>query len=388
MATLTAQRSIPFGKPILGQAEEQAVLDVLRGTTLTHGPRVEQFEVEFTTFVNGAESVATNSCTAALHIAYLYAGLEPGDEVIVPAQTHTATAHAVELCGARPVFVDVEADTGNLDLRQVQAAITSRTKVLAVVHFLGLPVDMDAVQEIAERHHLFVVEDCALSLGATWRGTHTGLLGDVGCFSFYPAKHITTAEGGMLITRRLELADAARRLRAFGIDRNIVNRRPVPGRYDVIELGNNYRMNEMSAALGIQQLNRLPEFLDRRALNRDQLRSGLGEIPGVRLLSNTAEHAVSSNYCEIMLLDEHTSEQRDTLILRLRERGIGTSVYYPRPVPLMTYYQEKYAVQPETFPQASRISNHSIALPIGPHLDQDDIAYIVDSVRAELAEGL
>lgn len=387
MATLTASRMIPFGRPMIGQPEEQAVLDVLQGPILTHGPRVQAFEDAFTQFVHGAESVATNSCTAALHIAYLYAGIGPGDEVIVPAQTHTATAHAVELCGAQPIFVDVKPQTGNLDLGQVEAAITPRTKALAVVHFLGLPVDMARVQSIAAKHRLFVVEDCALSLGATYGGIHTGLLGDVGCFSFYPAKHMTTAEGGMLITRHPELADTARRLRAFGIDRNVVSERPMPGRYDVIELGNNYRMSELNAALGCEQLKRVPGFLELRARNRALLREGLSTISGITLLDDTADQAVSSNYCEIMILDACGSDERDTVQLKLKELGIGTSVYYPRPVPLMTYYREKYGYAAEQFPQAVRISEQSIALPVGPHLEPGDINYIVDGVRSALMEA-
>ena len=384
MATLPASRTIPFGRPIIGQAEEQAVLDVLQGPILTHGPKVQAFEDAFTQFVHGAESVATNSCTAALHMAYMYAGIGPGDEVIVPAQTHTATAHAVELCGGTPVFVDVDPYTGNLDLNQVEALITPRTKVLAVVHFLGLPADMDRVNTIAAKHHLFVVEDCALSLGASYGGIHTGLLGDVGCFSFYPAKHMTTAEGGMLITRRPELADAARRLRAFGIDRNIVTERPMPGRYDVIELGNNYRMSELNAALGIEQLRRVPGFLGQRAANRAQLREGLSTIDGVTLLNDTAPNCVSSNYCEIIILDQLDEAGRDTVQLKLKEYGIGTSVYYPQPVPLMTYYREKYAYAAEQFPQAVRISHQSIALPVAPHLERFDIEYIIDGVRSAL----
>ena len=211
-------RTIPFARPLLGEAEKRAVLGVLDGPTLTHGPKVRQFEAEFARFTGAEHAVAVASCAAAMHLAYVYLGIGPGDEVVVPAQTHVATAHAVEVCGAACVFVDSEPETGNLDLDQLEARVTGRTRALAVVHYLGMPVDLERVRAIAGRHHLFVVEDCALSLGACYRGTHTGLWGDVGCFSFYPVKHITTAEGGMVICRRPEVAEEIAPLRAFGID--------------------------------------------------------------------------------------------------------------------------------------------------------------------------
>ena len=215
----TETRTIPFGRPMISDAEQAAVAEVLSGPQLTHGPRVEKFEADFAQFTGAPHAVAVNSCTAALHLAYLHIGLGPGDEVIVPAQTHVAAAQAVELCGASCVFVDAEAETGNIDLDQVDERITPRTRALSVVHFLGMPVDMERVREIASRQDLLVVEDCALALGATFDEVHVGLHGDVGVFSFYPVKHITTGEGGMLITTVDDLAEAAARQRAFGIDR-------------------------------------------------------------------------------------------------------------------------------------------------------------------------
>ncbi|RPH52969.1 DegT/DnrJ/EryC1/StrS family aminotransferase, partial [bacterium] len=266
---------IHFGRPIIGEEEKAAVLAVLGGPILTHGPLVKQFEAAFAESTGAEHAVALASCTAALHLAYFYLGLGPGDEVIVPSETHVATAHAVELCGARPVFVDSEEKTGNLDLDRVEAAITPRTRALSIVHYLGMPVEMDRVQEIARRHELFVVEDAALALGTRYKGIHAGLWGDVGCFSFYPVKHITTAEGGMLTTRRPEIAARISMVRAFGIDRNVPSERKVPGMYDVEALGFNYRMNELGAALGIEQMKRLPELLRRRRENYETLSRAL-----------------------------------------------------------------------------------------------------------------
>src|SRR5919112_4756843 len=183
---------IPFGKPLLGDAERQAAADVLSGTTLTHGPRVKAFEAAFADFTQAPHAVATATCMASLHLAYLTLGIGPGDEVLVPAQTHVAMAHAVEICGAKPVFVDAEPRTGAVDLDLMEDLVTERTRAISVVHYLGLPVDMERVLALARPHDLFVVEDCAIALGATYRDVHVGLHGDIGCFSFYPVKHITT----------------------------------------------------------------------------------------------------------------------------------------------------------------------------------------------------
>ncbi|MCP5050228.1 MAG: cell wall biogenesis protein, partial [bacterium] len=198
-------------------------------------------------------------------------------EVIVPALTHTATAHAVELTGAKAVFVDVEKKTGNIDIDQIEPAITPVTKAISVVHYPGLPVDMDKINTIARRHRLAVVEDCALALGSYYKGKHMGLWGDVGCFSFYPVKHMTTAEGGMLICKDETIARSIREKRAFGMDKH-VGQRKLPGIYDIKELGFNYRLNEIQSAMGIQQLKRLPGFLKKRKENYQRLTEGLKTI--------------------------------------------------------------------------------------------------------------
>ena len=185
-------RDIPFGRPIIGDEERAAVLGVLRGSQFVHGPLAKQFEVDFSQFIGGGYAHTVASCTAGLHLAYLYLGIGPGDEVIVPAQTHVATAHAVEYTGAQPVFVDVDAFTGNIDIEGIEQAISPRTKAISVVHYLGLPVDMDKVNALAKRFGLFVIEDAALALGARYKGVHVGLLGDFGSFSFYPVKQMLT----------------------------------------------------------------------------------------------------------------------------------------------------------------------------------------------------
>ncbi len=386
LPSLAPSRVIPFGRPCLGEAERQAVLRVLDGPTLTHGPRVAEFEAAFAAWSGAPHAVATSSCAAALQLAYLSLGVWPGDEVLVAAQTHVATAHAAELCGARCVFIDSESRSGNINPARIEAAITSRTRAVALVHYNGVPADVRRVAEICQRYGLALVEDCALSLGATVEGTHTGLFGDAGCFSFYPAKHITTAEGGMLITRRADVAHAAGRLRAFGVDRNIVSQRAIPGMYDVPGIGLNYRMNELSAALGIEQLKRLPEILRLRRRNYRLLHDALQDVEEVRVLGGCEDLEQRACYCLVLMLAESLCPRRVELIRRLNARGVGTSVYYPAPVPRLTYYREKYGTRGDEFPNAAWISDASIALPVGPHIEPDDVAYIAESVAAGVME--
>jgi perosamine synthetase len=378
-------REIHFGRPTIGDAEREAVMEVLKGPILVHGPRAVAFEKAFAAWTGAAHAVSTSSCTAALHLVYFYLGLGAGDEVIVPAQTHAATAHAVELTGARPVFVDAERRTGNIDIAQIEAALTPHTRALSLVHYLGLPVDMDRINAIARKHDLFVVEDCALSLGSRYRGIHTGLLGDAGCFSFYPVKHITTAEGGMITTKRPEIAATIARQKAFGVDRQHGDRK-VPGVYDVTMLGFNYRMNEIEAAIGIEQVKRLDGILATRERNYRALHRALGEIDEISLLATGDGVFQSSYYCLAILLNRRFADLRFEFVSKLNAAGVGTSVYYPKAVPDLTYYREKYGFASGSFPNASWISDASIALPVAPHLDEDDMAYIAQAVKTAITE--
>ena len=378
-------KTIPFGRPMIGEEEKSAVMEVLNDPILVHGPRSKEFENSFAAYTKAPHAVSVSSCTAALHLSYFYLKLKAGDEVIVPAQTHNATAHAVEFCGAKPVFVDAEIKTGNIDIDQIEPLITERTKAISIVHFLGMPVNMDRINEIAKKYGLFVVEDDALAIGTYYKGVHAGLLGDAGCFSFYPIKHMTTAEGGMLITRNEEIATGITRQRAFGVDRT-QGERKIPGIYDVTMLGYNYRMNEIQAALGIEQVKRMNEFLKQRKLNYERLYDGLKEIDEIFLFQSSHGDYQSSYYCLSMLLNESLVKKRFEIVDYLKNHGVGTSVYYPHPVPHLTYYKEKYDYGEETYPVAAMISNGSIALPVGPHLNIEDMDYIIASISKAIKE--
>lgn len=371
--------TIPFGQPWIGQEEREAVLQVLDQPVLTHGPQTHAFEEEFASFVGGGYAVATSSCMGALHLACWELGFGPGDDVIVPAQTHTATVHAIELMGARPVFVDCDPRTGNMTAEGIRMALTPFTKGIVLVHFLGIPCEMDGILSIAEKHGLKILEDCALAIGSIWKGIHVGLIGDAGAFSFYPAKHITTGEGGMLITKHRSLAELAVKRRGFGVDRTIAERK-IPGVYDVTMLGLNYRMSEISAAIGRCQIKRIPEILARRQKNAHTLISLLEGLEGSSVLASTHPDAKETHYCLSLILPKSLREKRSAIILGLKEMEVGTSVYYPQPVPRMAYYREKYGYDASMYPEAETISDGSIALPVGPHLDESDMEHIADAL--------
>lgn len=382
--TPDAKRSVPFARPWLTDDDRAAVQRVLTGHVLTHGPEGTAFEQEFASFMGGdAHCVTVSSCMAALHLAYLHFKIGPGDEVLVPAQTHVATAHAVELVGARPVFVDVDPATGNVTADRLAAAITDRTCAISVVHYAGMAVDMPPIAALARERGLKLIEDCALAVGSRIDGTHVGLFGDVGCFSFYPVKHLTTGEGGMFVSRDAETAERVARRRAFGVDRTPAER-SVPGVYDVPEAGLNYRMSEMQAALGRGQLARMEENLRRRDENFRAIRGALEVVDGVRVLDDVRP-GLNSHYCLTAVLGVEVGRRRAELIPDLNGRGVGTSIYYPRPVPQLKYYRERYGVDPASHPVATQISDCSIALPVGPHMTAEDASWVGEQVVASMA---
>lgn len=379
-------RKIPFGRPWITDAEKQAVMQVLSGDVLTHGPQAHAFEKEFAAFLGaGAHCLTTSSGMAALHLAYWQLGIKPGDEVIVAAQTHVATAHAVEVVGAKPVFVDCDLATGNMDPAGIEALVTPRTKAIGLVHYAGIPCDMDAIMKVAGKHNLKVIEDCALAVGTRWRGKHVGLFGDAAIVSFYPVKHITTGDGGMFVTRHADLAAKVAKARAFGVDRTF-GERAIPGVYDVPTLGINYRMSDINAAIGRKQLERIDVILERRGANFARLKAGVAKLPGVAVLDAEGADAQNSHYCLTAVLDGEAGKRRDEMVKRLSAAGVGTSVYYPHPVPRLRYYREKYGYDRARFPNAERISDQGIALPVGPHVGEEDMDYIARAFAQALEE--
>ncbi|HEY4181735.1 MAG TPA: DegT/DnrJ/EryC1/StrS family aminotransferase [Kofleriaceae bacterium] len=377
---------IPFGRPDITDVDRAAVMRVLEGHILTHGPECKSFEADFGAFLGaGANCVSVSSCMAALHLAYLHFKLGAGDEVIAPACTHVATVHAIEWVGAKPILVDPDPKTGNLTAAGIEAALTPRTKAVSLVHFVGIPCDMDEIVALCEKRGLKLVEDCAIAIGARYKGKHVGLFGDVGTFSFYPVKHITTGEGGMFLSRHADVATQVARLRAFGVDRTH-SERSIPGMYEVPSLGLNYRMSEMQAALGRTQTAKLPAILSARKANFDALKKHLAGIDNVRVLDSQSADAVQSHYCLVAVLEGALGAHRNALITHLNAAGIGTSIYYPQPVPRMKYYKDKYGYEGDKYPVATQISDCSIALPVGPHLRVEQMAEIATGLKAAIAK--
>jgi dTDP-4-amino-4,6-dideoxygalactose transaminase len=362
-------KRINFARPMLGEPEFAAVREALEKPRLTNGGMVMQFEEAFQGFTGGGRAVAVSSCTAALHLACLrFFG--PGDEVIVPALTHVSTAHAVEAVGATPVFVDVSRETGNVTAGKIAEAITERTRGVIVVHYLGRPCNMSEIHALTRMHGLRLIEDCALALGARWGQQHVGLLGDAGCFSFYPAKHITTGEGGMLLTKHPDIAEDAKLRRAFG----------QRGRHgDVTGLGLNYRMTEMAAAIGLEQMRKLPVFLAKREANYKGIAACLTAAdPPLRIVNS----GFGAFYGLSVYLPPDV--EQEWVLREFLRRKCEFSVYYPSPVPLLTYYREKYGYKAGQFPVSERISQRSICLPVGPHLTRRHVIYIISVVKEVL----
>lgn len=381
-----SETDIPFGRPMLDDAEIEAVVRVLSGPTLVHGPVTLEFERRFAERAGARHAIALSSCTAGLHLSLFVQDVGPGDEVIVPAMTHVATAHAVEYCGARPVFVDVEPDSGNIDPDGVAAALGSATRAVMVVHYLGMPCEMDRIGEAAERAGAFVVEDCALAVDATYDGRKAGTLGTTGCFSFYPIKHMTTIEGGMVTTDDDAIAAAIAQRRAFGYDRTL-DKRTKPGVYDVTVLGYNYRMNEVEAAVGLAQIDKLDEHQKARAENFRALAASLAELDEVIVFAATRGKAVSTHYCLNAVLPKDGRIDRDTVIAGLKTRGVGASIHYPGAVPLMAYYREKYGYGAGQFPVAEWLAAQTVSLPVGPHLRAGDAERVGQAFKEALRDA-
>ena len=367
---------VRFGTPVIGKKERANVREVLKHRALTNAGQVVKFEEAFTGFIGGGISIAVSSCTAALHLSMLAFGIGRGDEVIVPALTFVATAHAVELVGAKPVFADSWHENGNIDPEEIKRLLSPKTKAVIVVHYLGRPCYMRSIIDVCRSYNenIKIIEDCALALGARHWERHVGLIGDAGCFSFHPVKHITTGEGGMFVSKHPDIAEKAKLAREFG---KLSDPNYPYEPYDVVSLGLNYRMTEMQAALGLAQLESYGERQERRERNYRLLRHYLGKY-------NVLDSDDGSKYAVTVILPEGTD--RSEVIQLLRRRLIEPSIYYPGPVPLLSYYRGKYGYGPGGWPVAEKIAARGITLPVGPHLGDEHMAQIVSEFRVIVKE--
>ena len=368
---------IPLADVDYGEEEIEAVERVLRSKWLTMGAVTQQFEQDFREFTGIGYCVAVSNCTAGLHLAMVALGIGEGDEVIVPSLSFVATANAVRYTGARPVFTDVGgAEDLNISPASILNRITHSTKAITVMHYGGYACDMEAILEIAKEHQLFVVEDAAHAVGSSLVDKHLGGWGDIGCFSFFPNKNMTTAEGGMVATNNEELTRKLRLLRSHGMTSITWDRyKGHAWSYDVTDLGYNYRIDEIRSALGVVQLRKLEKNNQKRRSLTNEYWQELGEkIPGV-ILPFRKYRGESACHLMPVILPEGTD--RSIVMEKLKEKGVQTSIHYP-PIHLFSYY--KTQIGRPSLERTEELGGRELTLPLFPGMDVEDVRYVVDTL--------
>lgn len=382
--TLTAparrEEFLPFCRPSVGEEEVQAVSEVLRSGWLTTGARVRELEEQIAARVGCRDAVAVNSCTAAMHLALAVAGVEEGDEVITSPYTFAATGEVILYCKAKPVFVDVERATGNLDPALLQQAITPRTKAVIPVHIAGVACRMDEISEVAAHHGLEVIEDAAHALGTSYHGRPVGSLSRFTCLSFYATKNLTTGEGGMVCLTREGDAERIRRLSLHGLSQDAWGRYTSAGSwaYSIEEMGYKYNLTDLAAAIGLCQLRRFDAIQERRREIARQYRACLAECDALELPDDPEGHA-----WHLFLLRLHPERlriDRDEFARRLQEANIGISVHFI-PLHLHPLYRDLLGHKEGDFPVAEEVFRRTISLPLYPGMTSEDVEYVASMVR-------
>jgi dTDP-4-amino-4,6-dideoxygalactose transaminase len=373
---------LPFALPHITQAEIDEVTDTLRSGWIAAGPKVKRFEREFAEAIGASHAIAMSSATAALHIALEVVGVKPGDEVIVPVYTFTSSAAVIAHCGATPILVDIDPSSFNVDPVKLEAAITSRTRAIIVVHFAGLPAEMEAILAIGKRYDLPIIEDAAHALPTLYRGRMVGALGDLTAFSFYATKTLATGDGGMLVTNNPTWAERAGIMAMHGISRDAWKRYSAEGSwfYEVIDAGYKYNMTDIVAAIGLQQLARRQWLLERRQAIAAAYNAAFAsmeelEVPPDRTDSQHAWHLYA-----LRIRPERLAVSRDDFIKELATANIGTSVHFI-PLHLHPYYRDTYRLSPDDFPVALAAYQREISLPIYPGMTQEDTDDVISAVR-------
>jgi dTDP-4-amino-4,6-dideoxygalactose transaminase len=334
------------------------------------GPKVSEFERRYSKFVGTKHAIALSSGTAALHSALLAADIQPEDEVVLPSFTFAATANAVVLAGAKPIFADVDKDTYGIKPETIESVLTRKTKAIIAVDIYGLPTDLDLIIEMAHEHDAIVIEDAAQSHGAMCRGRMVGSIAEMTCFSFYGAKNMTTGEGGMVTTNNEDCASALRMIRTHGEERP----------YWVTRLGSNYRMPELAAAIGIVQLEKLPSFLEKRKKNAEAMTQQLS-TSGKLVMPREPEGMKHSWYLYTVRLRGANAGKRNKIIERLQAKGIAATVYYETPVHMQPLYRDSLGYRKKALPETEKAARQVFSLPIHPKVDPDDVTYIAENVK-------
>lgn len=376
---------LPFAKPTITPEAIAEVVACLESGWITTGPRTKQFESMLSEYLGAPHAQCCSSATAGLHMALLGLDLKPGDEVITTAMTFVATLNTIVLAGGTPVLLDVVPETYNLDLDALEAAITPRTRALMPVHFAGLPVDLDKVYALADKHDLRVIEDAAHAIGSGYKGRRIGSFGDTQVFSFHPNKNMTTGEGGAVTTRDDALADRIAKLRFHGIDREAWARFGKQGspHYDIALAGYKYNFMDIQAALGIHQLPAVDEFNKRRGELACRYYGCFADVEALSLPSPQSvdyEHKHAWHLFAPLVNPDSAGMDRDTFIAKLKEKGIGTGVHYRAPH-LSAYYESEWGFQRGQFPVAETISDRICSLPLFPTMTEAQQDRVVAAVR-------
>jgi dTDP-4-amino-4,6-dideoxygalactose transaminase len=371
---------IPFFQHDLGEAELEAVRQVLSGPILTTGATVERVEAQLAAYLHAAHALAVTSCTGAMHLALLALGVGPGDEVITTPMTFIATSTAIMEAGATPVFVDVEEKTGNLDVGRVESAITARTRAILPVHLYGQMCDMRALRAIADRHGLRIIEDAAHCIEGERDGVRPGQLSDAACLSFYATKNLTCGEGGAVVCNDPALAERLRLLRLHGMTKTAYDRsREGYQHWDMVALGWKYNMDNIHAALLLPQMDRLDATWRKREEVARRYQSLLAEVPGLTWPQTLPGVKHAHHLFPVWIVNG----RRDDVIAGLQQRGIPTVVNY-RAIHLLTYFRERFGFKPGAFPMAERIGDAAVSLPFYPGIPPEHVTAVADGLRALL----
>ncbi len=373
---------LPFAQADLGDGEFDEVIDTLRSGWLSVGPKTREFENRFKDYIGSSHALAVNSCTSALHLALVAAGIGEGDEVITSPVTFCATANVVVHQRAKPVLCDIRQDDFNLDPDLLEAKITPRTRAIIPVHMAGQPCRMDEILAIARKHNLLVIEDAAHATGAEYKGRKIGLLSDVTAFSFYATKNMTTSEGGMLTTENDELAAKMRNLSLHGMSRDAWTRYTAQGSwyYEVVAPGYKYNMTDISAALGLHQLRRLEQFNETRARYAEMFTEAFGAMPQVQTPHVRAEVEHVWHLYVLRLTPGALKIDRAQFIDELKAENIGASVHFI-PVHLHPYYQNTFGYAHGDFPNAEAYYEGAISLPLYPRMTEADVFSVIEAVQ-------
>lgn len=374
-----------YSSPKIEDAEIEEIISIMKSGWLGTGPKVALFENEFKKYRGAEHAIALNSCTAALHLSLLTAGIASGDEVITTPMTFCSTINAIIHAGGTPVLADIDPVTFNIDPQEIAKKISPKTKAILPVHFAGRPCNMDAIMEIANKNELFVIEDCAHAIETEYKGVAVGTIGDFGCFSFYVTKNIVTGEGGMILTKNEDAANRIKRLALHGMDKDAWKRFGDDGykHYQVVECGFKYNMMDMQAGIGIHQLNRIDEYWKRREEIWNIYMHELSGIPVDLPATPEANTKHAYHLFTLQIEKNRCGKSRDEFINEMTENNIGVGVHY-QSIPEHPFYNQTFGWKPVDFPNAYKIGKSTVSLPISAKLNEKDINDVIRSVKSIL----